>query len=130
MGFGDRNNFLLRVYYPDSARDLGHIAHTAKNTRKLLPLTAENEKFLLRKQLVILFFKRLEFFKTLNTFGNGVEVGEHSAEPTLVDIRHPNPGGLRSDWLLRLLLGANEEHRTAVGDRLSDEFVCLVDVRE
>src|SRR3712207_2689130 len=36
----------------------------------------------------------------------------------------------RSDDLLRLALGADEQDRTAVGDRLLDELVGVVDVPE
>ena len=57
-----------------------------------------------------------------------LEVGEHTAEPALVDVGHADAGGLLGDGLLRLLLGADEQDRAAVGDGLLDELVGAVDV--
>ena len=59
---------------------------------------------------------------------HGLEVGEHPAEPTLVDERHVDPARLVGDGLLRLLLGADEHDRAAVRDGLAHELVGAVDV--
>jgi hypothetical protein len=59
---------------------------------------------------------------------HGLEVGEHAAQPALVDVRHADAGRLLGDRLLRLLLGADEQDRAAVGDGLLDELVRAVDV--
>ena len=59
---------------------------------------------------------------------HGLEVGEHAAEPALVDVGHADAGGLLGDGLLGLLLGADEQDRAAVGDGLLDELVGAVDV--
>ena len=57
-----------------------------------------------------------------------LEVGEHATEPALVDVGHPDPGRLLGDGLLRLLLGADEQHLAAAGDGVLDERVGAVDV--
>ena len=59
---------------------------------------------------------------------HGLEVGEHAAEPTLVDVGHADALGLLGDGLLGLLLGADEEHVAAGGDGALDEGVAAVDV--
>jgi hypothetical protein len=70
----------------------------------------------------------LELLEPLQPLEHGLEVGQHAAEPTLVDVGHADAGRLLGDRLLGLLLGPDEEHRAAVGDGLLDELVRLVDV--
>src|SRR5690606_38673988 len=52
-----------------------------------------------------------------------LEVGEHAAEPPLVDVRHAALGGVVLDRLLGLLLRADEQDRAAVGDDVPHEGV-------
>src|SRR6185312_13636792 len=53
---------------------------------------------------------------------------EESAEPTLVDEGLADALSLLGDGALGLLLGADKEDRAAVGDRLLDVVIGLVDV--
>ena len=55
----------------------------------------------------------LELVHALDAAAHGHEVGEHAAEPAVGDVRHAGALGLRPDRLLRLLLGADEQHRAA-----------------
>ncbi len=48
----------------------------------------------------------LELLEPLQPLVHGGEVGEHAAQPALVDVRHADAGGLLGDRLLGLLLGA------------------------
>jgi hypothetical protein len=52
-----------------------------------------------------------------------LEVGEHAAEPTLVDVGHAALLGVAADRVLGLLLGADEHDRAAAGDEVADEGV-------
>jgi hypothetical protein len=61
---------------------------------------------------------------------HGSEVGQHAAQPALVDVGHAHALRLLGDGLLGLLLRADEEDVAAVGDRLLDELVGAVDVRQ
>jgi len=45
---------------------------------------------------------------------DGLEVGEHAAEPALVHVGHAAALGLVPDRVLRLLLRADEEHGAAL----------------
>src|SRR5690606_16374621 len=62
--------------------------------------------------------------------GDRLEVGEHPAEPALVDVRHADLLGIALDRVLSLLLGADEQDRAAVGDELADESVGRLDAAE
>src|SRR5262249_7960187 len=66
----------------------------------------------------------------LDAAGDGVEVGEHPAEPTLVDEWHPALDRISSDRVLGLLLGADKENGAVVGNQVSDERVGDVDPLE
>ena len=72
----------------------------------------------------------LELLHALKALVHRLEVGEHAAEPTLVDVGHADALGLLLDRLLRLALGADEQDRAAAGDGVLDELVAGVDVGE
>lgn len=55
----------------------------------------------------------LEFLQAVHLRGNGAEVGEHPAQPALVDVGHPGPVGLLLHDLLGLLLGTYVEDGAA-----------------
>src|SRR5690606_14266197 len=54
------------------------------------------------------------------------EVRQHAAEPALVDVGHARALGFLGDDLARLALGADEEHRAAVGRELAQVLHRLV----
>ncbi len=111
--------------------DLGHVADTTESAVQLGHLTREHEDFLLGATLEATgLLHGLELLEAEKTLVDGGEVGEHAAEPTLVDVGHPDASGLGRDGLLGLLLGADEQDGAAVGNGLLDEFVRLVDVRQ
>ena len=65
---------------------------------------------------------RLELLEQADALLDGHEVGEHAAEPALVDVGLVGAGRLLGDRLLGLLLGADEQDLVAPGDGLADEF--------
>ena len=65
---------------------------------------------------------RLELLEQADALLDRDEVGEHAAEPALVDVRLLGAGRLLGDRLLGLLLGADEQDRLAAGDGLADEL--------
>ena len=58
----------------------------------------------------------LELVEQAEALADGHEVGEHAAQPALVDVGHLGARRLFGDRLLRLLLGADEQDRVALGD--------------
>ncbi len=129
MRLANRDVLLLGVDDPHRARDAGHLADAAERALELDLLAAEDEQFLLGGRAVpAVLLHRLELLEALQALEDGLEVGEHPAEPALVDVGHADACRLLGDGLLGLLLGADEHHAAAVGDRLLDELVGAVDV--
>ena len=131
MGLIDGEVLFLCVNNPDRRRRLGQVADSAEALLQLDELALLNEQLFLgeaaRRVVEVDLFELLHARETL---GNGLEVGEQSAEPTLVDERLADALGLLSDGALSLLLGANEEDGAAVRDGVFDVVIGLVDVRE
>mgnify|MGYP000659456614 FL=1 len=65
--------------------------------------------------------------ETGDALGHGLEVGQHTAEPTLGNVRHVHADSLIGNGFLSLLLGADEQHGAVVSDGSLDEVVGLVD---
>ena len=125
----DREVLLVGVDDPDRRRHLGHVADTAEAALQLVLLAGQHQDFLLGATLEATgLLHGLELLEALQALVHGGEVGEHAAQPALVHVRHADAGRLVGDGLLRLLLGADEHDRSAVGDGLLDELVRLVDV--
>ena len=70
----------------------------------------------------------LELLHAVDAGAHGDEVGEHAAQPTLVDVGHVAAGSLRGDGLLSLLLGADEEHLSALGSGVLEERIRLIGI--
>src|SRR4051794_24787087 len=123
---------LLRVDDPHGARDAAHVADPAERALELVPLAAQNEQLLLRHAALgdVVEVDLVELLEPLQPLRDRGEVGQHAAQPALVDVRHAHAGRLLGDGLLRLLLGADEEDGAAVGDGLLDEVVGAVDERQ
>src|SRR5829696_6726909 len=126
----DGDVLLLGVDDPHRARDPGHVPDAAEGLRELVLLAAQDQQLLLGHARAghVVEVELLELLEALQPPVDGLEVGEHAAQPALVHVRHPDPGRLLGDRLLGLLLGADEHHRAAVRDGLLDELVRAVDV--
>src|SRR6476661_4822856 len=131
-GLVDGEVLLLRVDDPDRRRDALNRADTAQRLLQLDLLALEDEELLLRAARTghVVEVDLLELLQAGEPLGDRVEVGEHAAQPAVVDVGHPDARRLVGDRLLSLLLGADEEDRAAVGDRLPHELVGVVDVRQ
>src|SRR5215207_5026611 len=126
----DGDVLLRGVDDPHRARDAGHVPDAAEGLRELVLLAAQDQQLLLGHARAghVVEVELLELLEALQPPVDGLEVGEHAAQPALVHVRHPDPGRLLGDRLLGLLLGADEHHRAAVRDGLLDELVRAVDV--
>ena len=71
-----------------------------------------------------------EFLQTAQTTGDGLEVGEHTAQPALVHEWLTNALCLFGNRFLGLLLGTDEHDRSAVRNGFFDELECGVDVAQ
>ena len=71
-----------------------------------------------------------ELAQTQQAALDGGEVGEHAAEPAVVDVGHVHAGGLLGHDLLGLLLRADEQHDAATAAEALDERVGFLEARE
>ena len=69
-----------------------------------------------------------QFLHALQALGNGLEVGEHTAEPAVVHVGHAHALSVFLDGFLGLLLGADEQDVATVGDGFLHEVEGNVDV--
>src|SRR4029453_17999074 len=130
LGFVDSKVFLLGVNNPQNRRGLGQVADTTEVGLKLGEFALEEQELLLGVTGAgdVLEVDLFEFLHALDTLGDSLEVGEHTAQPTLVHVRLANAGSLLGNCFLSLLLGADEQDGAAVGDSSLDELVGAVDV--
>ena len=127
MCFLNTDPFLLRIDNEDSARKLLHLNDTAKVLLKLLLFLLDVDNFLLGKNIKSAVLRHsADRLQALDTGLDGLEVGQHAAKPSLVDIELTATKRFGSDRILCLLLGADKKDRAAVSDDLVDRLVCLV----
>ena len=120
-GLVHREVLLLGVDDPHGRGDPAHGADAAQGALELVALALEDEQLLLREAGAghVVEVELLELLEAGEPLGDRLEVGEHATEPAVVDVRHPDPGRLLGDRLLRLALGADEQDGAAVGDGLA-----------
>ena len=111
-------------------RRAAHVADAAERLVELVLLALHLQQLLLGAAGAghVVEVDLVELLEAVDPLVHGLEVGEHAAEPALVDVGHPDAGRLLGDRLLGLLLGADEHDRAALGDGVLDERVAAVDV--
>ena len=117
-----------RVDDPDRARRLLQGPNTAKGLLQLGQLALLEQQFLLGETLsgvVVVDF--LKLFHSPQPLGHGLEVGQKTTQPALVDVGLAHAGCLLRHRLLSLLLRSHEENGSAVRNGLFDEVVGLID---
>ena len=128
VGLSDRYVLLVRVNNEDGVRQLVEATDATQVPLQLLKLTGVAQGLLFRHRLEVAgLLHCLELLHTLHPGGDRLEVGEHPAEPALVDVGHTACIGVDSHRALGLLLGAHEEDSSATGDEVPDVGVGLLD---
>jgi small subunit ribosomal protein S2 len=129
-GLTNRDVLLLGVDDPDSAGNALHVTDTTEGLLELGVLALEDQELLLGETGTghIREVDLAELLHPLKALVDGLEVGQHAAEPALVHVGHAHAGGLLGNGLLGLLLRTDEEDAAAVGNRLLDELEGAVDV--
>ena len=61
---------------------------------------------------------------------DGVEVGQHAAQPALFNVGHARAAGFFSHDIARLALGADKQNGAAVGGHLTREFLRFLEHRQ
>ena len=120
LGLSHRELLLAEVDDEDRVGLAAHVGDTAQVRLELLELGLHGDALLRRQQVELgLRLQRAQLVQALDPVGDRPPVRQEPAEPAVVDVRHADPARLVADGVLRLLLGADEEHRTVpLGDRL------------
>ena len=116
----------FRVYHKDRAGQVPHVLNAAQIFLQLFNLMIELDDFLFRekvKRAVLLHFTKL--LEAADTCLDGLEVGEHAAEPSRIDIVHAAAQRFLLDRVHRLLFGADEQDILPVLCQLADEHIRL-----
>ena len=95
---------------------LAHVADAAQGAVEFDPLLAQFEPFLLGKQVdgaVVLDV--VEVIQPVDALFDGLEIGQHAAQPAVVDVKHLAAVGFFVNGFPGLLFGAHKQHRLAVG---------------
>ena len=131
MGLGDGVALLAGVHDEQGAGQLLHFLHAAQVLLQLGDLAQVLHDFLLGQHVEgAVLLHGLQLVQPVHAGAHGLEVGEHTAQPTGVDIEHVDAGSLLADGLLCLLLGAHEQQGLAALRQLTDEAVCLLQLAD
>ena len=113
-GFSDGNIFLDRVDDKDDIRQAAHILDAAESALKLVALARKLQQFLLRELAAGVDELFIQLAQSLDRLGDGLPVGEHAAEPAMVDVILAAALRGFGNLCLRLALGADEQHASMV----------------
>ncbi len=69
----------------------------------------------------------LHVLEALDRGLDGLEVGQHAAQPALVNIGHASALGLLNHQLTGLALGAHHQNGAAFGCQLLGKFLCFLE---
>src|SRR5699024_10793822 len=118
------DSLFLRVNDEDRIRQSLHLFDPANVLLLLLPLFFQLDNFSLSKNIKCSVRSHcLDFFQTCHTALDGLEVCQHSAEPSLIYIEHTAALCLCLDSVLSLFLCSYEQDRAAL---CRDIRYCLV----
>src|SRR3546814_1505778 len=108
--------------YKHDVGDTAHVADTAQRNVNLVTFAGELQYCLLGKAMGIarkLLFQR---FEALDRLRNCFPVGEHAAQPVMVDKVLARFACSLGNWVLRLTLGSDEQHLAAMRHCLRHEI--------
>ena len=120
---------LLGIYNEDRIRNVSHGSDAADVRLKLLLLLLQSSNFLLGKYIEgSIVFHLVDLVQTLDSGLDGLEIGQHTAEPSVIYIVHAAALSLSLNGILRLLLGADEQNGAALLCNLEYCLVSLVNL--
>ncbi len=101
--------FLAGVDDKNGVGQAGHTLHTDEVLDQLLALGQQLDDFLFRQGVKLtLFFHLKERVHAGYALAHRAEVGQHAAQPAVVDIEHAAAARLGLDGLMRLLFGTDK----------------------
>ncbi|MBV6416709.1 MAG: hypothetical protein CMLOHMNK_01324 [Steroidobacteraceae bacterium] len=118
----DRDVLVADIDHEQRVGQRFHRLDAAEAALELFHFAAQLRRFLLAalvEQAALAHF--VEIGEPLDGLADRLEVGQHAAEPALVDERHRAAQGFRLHGIARGALGADEQHGAAVGDHALHE---------
>ena len=118
--------FLPGIDNEQSAGQLLHVFDTAQVFFQFGHFMAQDDDFFLGQQIEGAFF--FHFFQVMESLDpglDGLEVGQHTAQPSFVHIEHAAAFSFFFDGSLSLLFGAYEQHGAALGSQFTQEAVAF-----
>ena len=124
VGLGHRDVLLLRVEHEDGVGLAIEVPDAVQVPQELVQLPGVHQGFLLGHGVELAGVAlALQLGHLGDPLGDGLEVGEHAAQPALVDVGHVAGQGVGLDGVGGLLLGPDEEQVPALGGHVPDELV-------
>ena len=131
VGLGDGDVLFERVNDEHTIRGLLHVAQTTKVALQLGELSIEKKRLLLDHGVKLARgLHALVIEHLADPLRHRFEVGKHATQPTLVHIGHADFLGIALDWVLGLLLGADEQDDATICDEITNERVGRLDASE
>ena len=127
MSFLYADSFFLRVNYEDCIREFLHLFDAAQVLLQFFHFFSQSDDFFFRKYVErAVFFHSLDLFQSVDTALDRLEVGQHAAQPSFVNIEHTAALCLSLDRILSLLFGSYEKDVSAVCSDICHCFISLV----
>src|SRR6266851_946285 len=129
VGLVDRDRLLVGVDDEEHVGQTAHLLDAAKRALELVAVARQLEKLALGQAALRLGDPLVELAQAADRVRDGLEIGQHAAEPAVVDVILPAALGGLGDRLLRLALGADEEYAAAAGDSVAQLLQSAVEHR-
>ena len=116
----------LGIEHKDRVWSLGEVSDTGKVALKFDEFPRLEKRLLLRHGVELTRVAHaLIFLHLVDALRDGLEVGQHATQPTLVYVGHATLLGVRLDRVLYLALGSHEHDRSTVRGEIAHECVCI-----
>src|SRR5665213_3283686 len=113
--FQHRDRFFVGVDHEQDVGEAAHFLDAAQRAFQLVAVAGQFQQLALGQARARLDDALVEFFQPLDRLRDGLEIGQHAAEPAVIDIILAATLRRLGDRLLRLAFGANEQHPPAAG---------------
>src|SRR5450432_1397716 len=131
LRLGDRDLVEAHVDHEERVGDAAHVLDAAERTLELLALAHVQQLLLLRQALAgAVRDHRVHLLQALDRALHRLEVGEHAAQPAIVDVGRAGALGFFLHDLARLALGADEEDLPLVRGELAHVLESVLVHRE
>ena len=120
---------LAGVHHEQRAGQALHLADAAQVAQQLFALMLQLDDFLLGQHVKLaVLLHPVDLVQAVDTGLDGLVVGQHAAQPAVVDIEHVAALGFALDAFLGLLLGADEQDGLAFHRQVAHEHVRFVNL--